>query len=158
MNSYSEYLLDLAPWYNEHVDKKFVDYRNRIVYLLNQESNLMEIVKLIGSDVLPDDQKLILEIAKVIRVGFLQQNAFHKDDTCVPMEKQFRMMDVILYLYKKSRSLISMGMPMSVLKEDKIFDQVISMKYDIPNDRIDLFDKYKKDIDTFYDAVMERNA
>ena len=53
--------------------------------ILNQESNLMEIVKLIGSDVLPDDQKLTLEIARVIRLGFLQQNAFHKDDTCVPM-------------------------------------------------------------------------
>lgn len=118
----------------------------------------MEIVKLIGGDVLPDDQKLILEIAKVIRVGFLQQNAFHKDDTCVPMEKQFKMMDVILYLYKKSRSLISMGMPMSVLKEDNIFDKVIAMKYDIPNDRLDMFDQYKKDIDTFYDAVIERNA
>ncbi len=61
----------------------------------------MEIVKLIGSDVLPDDQKLILEIAKVIRLGFLQQNAFHKDDTCVPMEKQFKMMEIILYLYKQ---------------------------------------------------------
>ena len=145
-------------WYTEHVNKKFVDYRNRMVYLLNQESSLMEIVKLIGGDVLPDDQKLILEIAKVIRVGFLQQNAFHKDDTCVPMEKQFKMMDVILYLYKKSRSLISMGMPMSVLKEDNIFDKVIAMKYDIPNDRLDMFDQYKKDIDTFYDAVIERNA
>ncbi len=158
MTSYSEYLIDLAPWYTEHVNKKFVDYRNRMVYLLNQESSLMEIVKLIGGDVLPDDQKLILEIAKVIRVGFLQQNAFHKDDTCVPMEKQFKMMDVILYLYKKSRSLISMGMPMSVLKEDNIFDKVIAMKYDIPNDRLDMFDQYKKDIDTFYDAVIERNA
>lgn len=158
MNSYSEYLIDLAPWYTEHVNKKFVDYRNRMMYLLNQESSLMEIVKLIGGDVLPDDQKLILEIAKVIRVGFLQQNAFHKDDTCVPMEKQFKMMDVILYLYKKSRSLISMGMPMSVLKEDKIFDKVIAMKYDIPNDKLELFDEYKKDIDTFYEAVIERNA
>lgn len=91
----------------------------------------MEIVKLIGGDVLPDDQKLILEIAKVIRVGFLQQNAFHKDDTCVPMEKQFKMMEIILYLYRKSRSLISMGMPMSVLKVDPIFDQVIAIKYDV---------------------------
>ena len=71
----------------ENVDKKFVDYRNRIVFLLTQESSLMEIVKLIGGDMLPDDQKLILEISKVIRIGFLQQNAFHKDDTCVPMEK-----------------------------------------------------------------------
>ena len=158
LTSYSEYLTDLAPWYNDHVNPKFVDYRNRLMYLLNQESSLMEIVKLIGSDVLPDDQKLILEITKVIRVGFLQQNAFHKDDTCVPMTKQFAMMDVILYLYKKSKSLISMGMPMSVLKEDKIFDKVIAMKYDIPNDKPELFEQYKKDIDAFYEDVIERNA
>ena len=116
----------------------------------------MEIVKLIGADVLPDDQKLILEIAKVIRVGFLQQNAFHKDDTCVPMEKQFKMMDVILYLYKKS--LISMGMPMSVLKEDSIFDKIISIKYDVPNDHLEMLDDYKKQVDRFYDDVVERNA
>ena len=158
LTSYSEYLSDLGSWYTEHVDKRFVDYRNRIIYLLSQESNLMEIVKLIGADVLPDDQKLILEIAKVIRVGFLQQNAFHQDDTSVPMEKQFKMMEIILYLYKKSRSLISMGMPMSVLKEDRIFDRIISIKYDVPNNKLDLFDDYKKQIDAFYDAVVERNA
>ena len=93
----------------DNVDKRFVDDRNRLMALLVQESSLMEIVKLIGGDVLPDDQKLVLEIAKVIRLGFLQQNAFHKDDTCVSMEKQFKMMDVILYLYKKSRQLVAMG-------------------------------------------------
>ena len=142
----------------ENVDKKFVDYRNRIVFLLTQESSLMEIVKLIGGDMLPDDQKLILEISKVIRIGFLQQNAFHKDDTCVPMEKQFKMMDLILYLYKKSRSLVSMGMPMSVLKEDPIFDKIISIKYDVPNNRLDMFDDYRKQIDAFYESVIERNA
>ena len=149
---------DLGSWYTENVDKKFVEYRNQIVYLLSQESSLMEIVKLIGGDVLPDDQKLILEIAKVIRVGFLQQNAFHKDDTCVPMEKQFKMMEIILYLYRKSRSLISMGMPMSVLKEDPIFDQVIAIKYDVPNDNLALLDEYKTKIDAFYEGVIERNA
>ena len=158
LDSYSEYLTDLAPWYTEHVNKDFVDYRNQLVYLLNQEASLMEIVKLIGADVLPDDQKLILDIAKVIRVGFLQQNAFHKDDTCVPLEKQFKMMDVILYLYKKARSLVHMSMPMSVLKEDPIWDKLISIKYDIPNDRLDMFDDYKKDIDRFYDSIMEKNA
>ena len=158
MTSYSEYLNDLAPWYTDHVDKRFIDYRNQLMYLLNQENSLMEIVKLIGGDVLPDDQKLILEIAKVIRLGFLQQNAFHKDDTCVPMEKQFAMMDVILYLYRKSRSLVSMGMPMSVLKEDKMFEKVIAMKYDIPNDKPEMFEQYKKDIDAFYESVIERNA
>ena len=158
LTSYSEYLSDLSLWYSENVNRDFVNYRNQIVALLSQESSLMEIVKLIGSDVLPDDQKLILEIAKVIRVGFLQQNAFHKDDTCVPMEKQFKMMEIILYLYQKSRSLISMGMPMSVLKEDSVFDKVISIKYDVPNDQLSLLDDYKKLIDRFYDDVLERNA
>lgn len=158
LTSYSEYLSDLSLWYSEHVNRDFVNYRNQIVALLSQESSLMEIVKLIGSDVLPDDQKLILEIAKVIRVGFLQQNAFHKDDTCVPMEKQFKMMEIILYLYQKSRSLISMGMPMSVLKEDSVFDKVIAIKYDVPNDQLSLLDDYKKLIDRFYDDVLERNA
>ena len=158
LTSYSEYVSDLTPWYIDNVDKRFVDDRNRLMNILTQESSLMEIVKLIGADVLPDDQKLILEIAKVIRVGFLQQNAFHKDDTSVPLMKQFKMMEVILYLYKKSRALISMGMPMSVLKEDSIFDKVISIKYDVPNDRLDMFDDYMKQIDRFYDSVMERNA
>jgi len=158
LTSYSEYLPDLAGWYADNVSPKFVDYRNRMMTLLNQESSLMEIVKLIGGDVLPDDQKLILEIAKVIRLGFLQQNAFHKDDTCVTMEKQFRMMDVILYLYKKARKLVAMGMPMSVLKEEGIFEKVIAIKYDVPNDNLQMLDFYKKDIDDFYNRVIQKNG
>ena len=126
--------------------------------LLNQESSLLEIVKLIGSDVLPDDQKLVLEIARVIRLGFLQQNAFHPDDTCVSMEKQFLMMDTILYLYKQARTLVTMGHPMSVLKSENIFDRVIAIKYDVPNDNLQLLDLYHKQIDDFYDAVLEKNA
>ena len=158
LTSYSEYLNDLAPWYKDNVNKNFVSMRNQLMGLLNQESSLMEIVKLIGSDVLPDDQKLVLEIARVIRLGFLQQNAFHKDDTCVPLSKQYKMMEIILYLYRKSKALVTMGMPMSVLKEDKIFDRVISIKYDVPNDKPEMFDEYKKEIDRFYDNVLERNG
>lgn len=158
LSSYSEYLTDLAPWYQDHVSPKFIDYRNRLMALLNQESSLLEIVKLIGSDVLPDDQKLILEIARVIRLGFLQQNAFHKEDTCVSMEKQFLMMDTILYLYKQARALVTMGHPMSVLKSENIFDRVIAIKYDVPNDRLEMFAQYKRDIDTFYQRVLEKNA
>lgn len=158
LSSYSEYLGDLAPWYQDNVSPKFVDYRNRLMALLNQESSLLEIVKLIGSDVLPDDQKLILEIARVIRLGFLQQNAFHKDDTCVSMEKQFLMMDTILYLYKQARALVTMGHPMSVLKAENIFERVISIKYDVPNDRLEMFAQYHRDIDAFYQRVLEKNA
>ena len=158
LTSYSEYLNDLAPWYQTHVNKNFIDLRNQIMALLNTESSLMEIVKLIGSDVLPDDQKLVLEIARVIRLGFLQQNAFHADDTCVPLEKQYKMMEIILYLYKKAKALVTMGMPMSILKEDNIFEKIIAIKYDVPNDKLEMFDDYKKAVDTFYDKVLEKNG
>lgn len=158
LTSYSEYLIDLAGWYNEHVSPKFIDYRNRMMAILNQENSLMEIVKLIGGDVLPDDQKLTLEIAKVIRLGFLQQNAFHKDDTCVSLEKQFKMMEIILYLYKKCRELVARGMPMSVLKAEHIFERIISIKYDVPNDNLQMLDFYHQEIDDFYQAVLEKNA
>ena len=158
LSSYSEYLQDLSHWYQDNVSPKFVDYRNRLMAILNQESSLLEIVKLIGSDVLPDDQKLILEIARVIRLGFLQQNAFHKDDTCVSMEKQFFMMETILYLYKQARALVTMGHPMSVLKSENIFERVIAIKYDVPNDQLELFAQYHRDIDTFYQKVLEKNA
>ena len=158
LSSYSEYLQDLSHWYQDNVSPKFVDYRNRLMAILNQESSLLEIVKLIGSDVLPDDQKLILEIARVIRLGFLQQNAFHKDDTCVSMEKQFFMMETILYLYKRGRAHVTMGHPMSVLKSENIFERVIAIKYDVPNDQLELFAQYHRDIDTFYQNVLEKNA
>ena len=158
LTSYSEYINDLAPWYKDHVNKNFVDMRNQLMAILNNESSLMEIVKLIGGDVLPDDQKLTLEIARVIRLGFLQQNAFHKDDTSVPLIKQYKMMETILYLYKKSKTLVTMGMPMSVLKEDDIFDKVISIKFDVPNDKLEMFDDYKKAIDEFYDNVLKKNG
>ena len=158
LTSYSEYLEDLSPWYRDNVSGKFVSDRNQLMAILNQESSLMEIVKLIGSDVLPDDQKLTLEIARVIRLGFLQQNAFHAEDTCVPMSKQFNMMEIILYLYEKCRSLVNQGMPVSVLKEDNIFERVIAIKYDVPNNKPEMFDQYKADIDRFYDNVLERNG
>ncbi len=157
LTSYSEYLADLADWYNNNVGPDFISCRNRILAILNQESSLNEIVKLIGSDVLPDDQKLTLEIARVIRLGFLQQNAFHKDDTCVPMEKQLKMMQTILYLHERASALIAMGMPMSILKESDIFDRIIAIKYDVPNDQPELFGQYMRDIDKFYNEVLAKN-
>ena len=140
--SYSEYSDDLADYYNENVGEEFCRYRQEISTLLVEESNLMEIVKLIGADVLPDDQKLIIEIARVIRVGFLQQNAFHKDDTFVPLEKQKLMMKAILLLYHNSLNAINGGTPISEIISYGFFDKLIKMKYDIPNDKPEMFEEY----------------
>lgn len=158
LNSYSEYVNDLAPWYTKNVGEDFVECRNQLLSILTQENELNEIVKLIGSDVLPDDQKLVLEIARVIRLGFVQQNAYHPSDTYVPLSKQLKMMQTILYLYQKAKLLIDRNMPMSLLRDNPVFDKVISIKYDVANDELFKFDEYKKMIDDFYNEIMEKNA
>ncbi|MCH5304784.1 MAG: V-type ATP synthase subunit A, partial [Ruminococcus sp.] len=147
MDSYSEYFNDIDPWFNEHLGPEFVEYRSRISALLQEESSLMEIVKLIGSDVLPDDQKLVIEIARIIRVGFLQQNAFHSDDTYVPLEKQMKMMGVILHLYDRAKEVIAKEIPISKLLSLGLFEKLNKMKYDIPNNKPEMFDDYIKEID-----------
>ena len=147
-DSYSEYLGDLSEWYYDNVGKDFMDCRGRLADLLLQETNLMQIVKLIGSDVLPDDQKLTIEIARVIRVGFLQQNAFHPVDTYVPLEKQLKMMEIILYLYDKCSALVAKQVPVSTLLATGLFDTLVKMKYDIPNDDFSRFDALRAEIDT----------
>ncbi len=147
INSYSEYFNDLDPWFRENLGEDFIEYRNRISALLQEESSLMEIVKLIGSDVLPDDQKLVIETARVIRVGFLQQNAFHAEDTYVPLEKQKLMMKVILHLHAKAKEIVALEIPISKITALGLFDKLTKMKYDIPNSRLDMFDDYIKEID-----------
>ena len=154
MNSYSEYFIDLDPWYRKTLGEEFITDRSRISALLQEENRLMEIVKLIGSDVLPDDQKLVIEIAKIIRVGFLQQNAFHKDDTYVPLEKQKMMMHTILHLYNRAKEVVAESIPLSHITETGLFEKVIKMKYDIPNDQPNLFAEYQKDIDHKINALL----
>ncbi|MFW6298979.1 MAG: V-type ATP synthase subunit A [Bacillota bacterium] len=145
--SYSEYVEPLRDWYMKNVDEDFIEHRQRIISLLNEESKLQEIVKLIGSSLLPDDQKLVLEISSVIRKGFLQQNAFHDFDSYVTLEKQMKMMDVILYLYTEAKTLIDRGIAFRMLTQTDIFTSLNKMKYDIPNDDLDQFEKYYDMID-----------
>lgn len=158
LTSYSEYIPDLTAWYETNVGPTFVQCRNEILNLLTMENRLNEIVKLIGSDVLPDDQKLVLEIARVIRLGFLQQNAFHKEDTYVPMEKQLRMMEIILHLYDRCKALIDRNMPMALLRESDIFEKIISIKYDVANDKLEQLNLYDDRIEEFYQHLMAENA
>jgi len=153
LNSYSEYMGDLEKWYAENAGPDFVSQRAQLSSLLQEEARLMEIVKLIGADVLPDDQKLIIETARVIRVGFLQQNAFHKDDTYVPMEKQLGMLRAILNLHQRAAAAIAKGVPLSRVMATGLFDRMTRMKYDIPNDRLELISECIRDTDTAIAAL-----
>lgn len=153
--SYSEYTGDLANWYRDNVSPDFMKYREELCSLLLEENSLMEIVKLIGADVLPDDQKLVIEIARVIRVGFLQQNAFHVDDTFVPLEKQFKMMHVILHLYHRAKEVVARQIPLSKITATGLFDKFTKMKYDVPNSNIEMLDDYIKETDAVMDGILK---
>lgn len=158
MNSYSEYSGDLKKWYDENVSPDFDQCRRRIMNLLREESQLMEIVKLIGSDILPEDQKLVIETARVIRVGFLQQNAYHAVDTYVPLQKQLKMMQTILRLYDGVKEAIDKAIPLSQFTATGVFDDLVKMKYEIPNDDLSGFAKYEREIDAALAQVNAANS
>ena len=152
--SYSEYIYDLSSWYDNTLDPKFLKYRSRILSILAEEYKLNEIASLMGSDVLPDNQKLTIEIGRVIRTGFLQQNAFNAVDTFVPLHKQLNMIETILYLYDSSLRFIEKGKALTLILKSGIFDQVIQMKYEIGNEPTDQFDTLKHLIDQTIDSIF----
>ena len=146
-DSYSEYVPDFSAWYRENVDPMFLTLREELCAVLMEENKLMEIVKLIGADVLPDDQKLVIEVAHVIRAGFLQQEYFGKNDAFVPLKKQFAMMKVILQYYHKMRDAVALQIPMSALLKLGFSEKLIAMKHDVPVDDLSLIDSYAAEID-----------
>lgn len=154
-DSYSEYLGDLSQWYIENVGSDFISCRNELCQILAEEKSLLEIVKLIGSDVLPEDQKLIIETARVIRVGFLQQNALSDIDTFVTTEKQLRMMRTVLLLHHMAKDLVAKQVPLSKIVETGLFDKVIQIKNNVPNDKLEMIDEYDNEIKSVLSGIKE---
>ena len=144
--SYSEYIDNLQEWFETNVNADFMDVRQEIISLLEEENELLEIAKVVGQDVLSDTKKLVLEVAKAIRVGFLQQSAFNDTDTSVPLKKQFEMMNSILIIYKNSLKLIQKGIPISKVKELGIFEEYVKLKFTIKNDEITKFNEFNKSV------------
>jgi V/A-type H+-transporting ATPase subunit A len=153
LESYSGYIKVLEGWYEKNLSEDAIPLRNKMLELLYRENKLLEIVMLVGEDVLPDDQRIILEISKIIKSGFLQQNAFNKVDTYVPLEKQYRMLKAMEYLYEKCKTSLALNIPISHIKNQDLFDELIKMKYTIPNDDLSGIDAIMKRIDNYYDGL-----
>ena len=156
MESYSGYVKVLKDWYEDNVSEDSIALRNRILDLLFQENKLQSMVMLIGEDALPDSQRWILQVSRLVRLGFLQQNAFDDTDTYVPLEKQYRMLKVCEYLYDKGREGLDEGVPTTMLINPDIFDRIVKMKYTVPNDDLSEIDAIQNDIETFYDDLFKR--
>ena len=137
--SYSEYLDNLQSWYEENVDVDFLECRQKIVSILEEENELLEIARVVGQDVLSDSKRLVLEVAKAIRVGFLQQNAMSDIDSQVPLIKQYKMMQTIILVYERALKLIEKRIPLSEIKKLGFFEEYVKLKMNVTNDDLGKF-------------------
>jgi V/A-type H+-transporting ATPase subunit A len=140
MQSYSGYINELAGWWHAEVDKDWTNYREEAMRLLQTEDDLKNIVKLVGSEALPDKQRLILETARIIRIAFLQQNALDPVDTYCSPKKQFKMLKIIIDFHKFAERIVSRGVPIFRVTQLPIMDEIMRMKTSVANDKTVLLD------------------
>ena len=153
MNSYSEYVDDVANWWTEQTDEDWRQLRVRAMEILNEENHLSQIVKLVGPDALPDEQRLTLETAHLLRDGFLQQNALDEVDTYASVQKQVRMLKLILHFHERAQPIIQHGAPIVVIQGLQVMDDLVRMKSQVANDRLEMLDDIRKKLDDEMDKL-----
>jgi V/A-type H+/Na+-transporting ATPase subunit A len=156
LSSYSSYLPLLKDWYEENIADDIFSLRSKMLKLLFEENELLEIVKLVGEDVLPDDQRLVIEVAKCLKIAFLQQNAYNAVDTYVPLEKQYKMLKVIEALYTYGSRAVKLGAPISVVVNKELMEKLYKMKYNVPNENPSLIDDLEKELASFFNKLIEK--
>jgi V/A-type H+/Na+-transporting ATPase subunit A len=153
LDSYSEYLNDISPWWEERVGPAWAEDRREILELLQKEVRLQQIVKLVGPDALPDSQRFIIEVCTVFKNAFLQQNAFDHIDRYSTAEKQMRMLAIILCYWRRGNEAIRRGVTIVKLRRMKVLQEIIKMKLTIPNDKIDKFDRLEAKLERSLDRL-----
>jgi len=153
LSSYSGYISMLRDWFKQNVASDMIRLRSKMMKILQEEDKLMDIVKLVGEDVLPDDQRIILEIARIIKIGYLQQNAYHPQDFYTDLPRQYSMLKIISKLYDRAYSCVKKGIPLSKIKNEKLFSDIIMMKYNAAEVKSKLFPELINRIDHYYDSV-----
>ena len=129
LSSYSLYVDTMANWYKENVAEDWMDLRARLMSLLQEESELEEIVKLVGMDALSDTDRIKLEAARSIREDFLHQNAFHETDTYTTLKKQYHMMQLVMAFFDKSTEALKKGAKLDPLINMPIRERIGRFKY-----------------------------
>ncbi len=147
LDSYSEYLEDVAGWWHDQVGMDWYAMRSEAMEILSEESRLTQIVKLVGPDALPDEQRLVLETARLLREGFLQQSALDDVDAYSTIQKQIRMLDLILHFHHRAQGIVKHGATIAVIHKLPVVDTLIRMKTQYKNDQIDQLDGIQKIID-----------
>jgi V/A-type H+-transporting ATPase subunit A len=147
LDSYSEYLEDVAGWWQEKVGKDWLGMRNRAMELLSEESRLSQIVKLVGPDALPFTERMVLETTRLIREGILQQNATEAIDAYSSIEKQIGLLELVLYFHDRGMAIVKRGAPISLIHDLPVVDTIIRAKQTVTNEDLGKLDEIRKQID-----------
>jgi V/A-type H+-transporting ATPase subunit A len=153
MNSYSGYLADIAKWWDANIDKEWFKIRSEAYGILQREDTLKEIVRLLGPEALPDEEKIILEAARMIKIGLLQQNSFDDVDTFCSPEKQFRLMKLLVGFYNQGQQAIKAGATLTDIRVMSIIPSLLKARMDIKDDEMSKLDQLEKEMEEQFKSI-----
>ncbi|MGA9844360.1 MAG: V-type ATP synthase subunit A [Nitrososphaeraceae archaeon] len=159
MQSYSGYLEDVSKWWKENVSADWYELRAESYHILQREDTLKEIVRLLGPEALPDEEKLVLELARMIKIGILQQNSFDNVDTYCSPEKQVKLVRLMLKFYKESQKALREGIPLADIRAMPIITTLLKAKFEIPDDQVSKLDELDKRLsEEFHKSISPEEA
>jgi V/A-type H+/Na+-transporting ATPase subunit A len=147
MQSYSGYLEDVSKWWKENVTGEWYDLRAESYHVLQREDTLKEIVRLLGPEALPDEEKLVLEVARMIKIGILQQNSFDKVDTYCSPQKQVKLVKLMVKFYKEAQKALKAGTPLADIRAMPVIPSLLKAKFEISEEQLNKLDELDKQID-----------
>jgi V/A-type H+-transporting ATPase subunit A len=158
LDSYSEYLNDMAMWWEQEISPEWLSDRTEIMDLLHREVRLQQVVKLVGPDALPDTQRFVLEACTLFKNAFLQQNAYDKIDTFSTIQKQAKMLHIIVTYWKRGYDAIKRGVVLAKLRKLKVYQDIVKMKFTVPNDNLSGLDKIEARLERSMDQLEALHA
>ncbi|HEY6164874.1 MAG TPA: V-type ATP synthase subunit A [Nitrososphaeraceae archaeon] len=156
MQSYSGYLEDVSKWWKQNVSAEWYDLRAESYHILQREDTLKEIVRLLGPEALPDEEKLVLEVARMIKIGILQQNSFDKVDTYCGPEKQLKLVKLMVNFYKEAQKSLKEGASLPDIRAMPIITTLLKAKFEIPDDQVAKLDSINGQMSDQFQKVSGR--
>jgi V/A-type H+/Na+-transporting ATPase subunit A len=154
MQSYSGYLEDVSKWWKQNVSADWYDLRAQSYNILQREDTLKEIVRLLGPEALPDEEKLVLEVARMIKIGILQQSSFDKVDTYCGPEKQLKLVKLMVNFHKEAQRALKEGASLPDIRAMPIITTLLKAKFEVPDDQVNKLDNISKDMSDQFHKVI----
>ena len=156
MQSYSGYLEDVSKWWKENVSAEWYGLRAESYNILQREDTLKEIVRLLGPEALPDEEKLVLEVARMIKIGILQQNSFDKVDTYCSPQKQLKQVKLMVQFYKNSQKALRDGASLIDIRAMPVITSLLKAKFEVTDEEVSKLDTMEQEMNNQFSKLGQR--